>query len=262
MSEPDASLIPDETFRAAVEGAATYKAAALALRLPYGFVYARSQKLGCRPKAVAEKLAKKEARRSSRSQVQPFKPPPTPTGWPIDPSRPPAPEPTPPVLSPWIAPGSVPMPTGDGAPRVREDVVAVRVDQAGRVRATVADLRDGWASWAIYDVLGRVVGKLGLRGGIRPGEGRRQAEEGADEALVRLGWLPSLHAPPASPCDAPAPVCTTEAPPSLPPGGEALRVALGAAAVIAVPRGWTEETFVQLAQLVFRHEVALSEGDK
>ena len=63
-------------------------------------------------------------------------------------------------------------------------VLAVRIDEAGRVRASIEDLGDGWCSWTIRDAVDARVGLFGLRGS------RHEAEAGADEALRELGWPP------------------------------------------------------------------------
>lgn len=239
----------DDAFRAAVESAETYKAAAIAVGEHYCAVYARAKKLGVVPKSVAPR--KPRARRSGlpAPQSQPLLPRPRPQLPPLAPIiqlRDPAPEPTRPVLSPWI-----PMPDGIAE---KADVVSIRIDQRGRVRAAISEQSDGCATWVVRDVTGAVVGKIGLRIGIHPGQARREAEEGVDEVLVKLGWLPADRAVPVEPCAMPAPACTPKGPDRSPDMLGALCVAFGAAAEIALPAGWTEEDFVKVARWCFRRE--------
>lgn len=182
----------DDAIRAAVEAADTYTAAAIALGMPYNKLYVAAHRLRVKPLlAIA-----KEARRRPE-------PAPAPPLLPV--LRQPAPEPTPPRLSPWI-----PMPESIAS---KSSVVAVRIDQEGRVRAEVSDLRDGWCCWAVRDITGKVVGKLGMVGGQVSTEARTKAERDADVRLVDLGWLPSDHAVPREPCAMVAPMCSRNRPP-------------------------------------------------
>lgn len=237
----------DDTFRATIEAAESYKAAAAAIGEPYGAVYARARKLGVRPKNVEARAPRRERTPAPQSLPPLPRPAPRPGAHERllhDPTRKPAPEPTPPVLSPWI-----PMPDSIAA---KADVVAVRIDQKGRVRAAIQDVRDGWCTWVIRDVTGAVVGKLGLRGGLTDADAVRQAKEGADAALVELDWLPANHNAPTAPCAAPAPVCTPKEPNRSPDMLGALRVACGAAAEIALIAD--EDNFAKLARWCFRRE--------
>lgn len=147
-----------------------------------------------------------------------------------------------------------------GSPRAKPNLVLVRVDQAGRVRAEIDDLSGrGWCGWAIRDVTNVVVGKIGLTSGMRDGEpstaeARLKAEEGADAALVKLGWLPVGHIIPMAPCDVAAPACSTKAAEQPVGMANTLRGALAAAADAARAAGWTAEDFAALAVMCFRKD--------
>lgn len=222
----------DAAFRAAIETADTYKAAADAVGLPYSAVYDRAKKLDAKPKRVA---ARKE-----RARPAPRVPPPVTI-------REPAPEATPPRLSAWI-----PLPDGIAA---KSGTVRVRIEQTGRVRAAICNVHDGWGHWEIYDVTGARVGKFGLRGGQTDEQAVRNLETGADEALKAHGWLPDT-APAVLPCDVPTSLCERGAP----PGTDrrhllgALCVAFGAAAEIAIRSDFGEDDFAKVARWCYQRE--------
>lgn len=222
----------DDDFRAAVESADTYKAAATVLDWPYSAVYDRAKRLGAKPRRVA---ARKE-----RERPAPYVPP-------LVALREPAPEATPPRLSAWI-----PLPNGVAA---KSGTARVRIEQTGRVRAAICDIHDGWGHWEIYDVTGERVGKFGLRGGQTDEQAIRELEIGADEVLMAYGWLPAT-APAVLPCDASTPMCERGAP----PGTDrrhllgALCVAFGAAAEIAIRSDFGEDDFVKVARWCYQRE--------
>ena len=177
----------DDAIRAAVESADTYQAAAVALGMQYPKLYAAARKLGVKPKSVA---AKKERLLPAPVELLPiasFEP------------RVPAPEPEPPRLSPWV-----PLPDGIVA---KTGTTSVRLDQRGRVRAIVCDVKECWASWILYDGTGARVGKIGLRGGESDTDAERACRDGADLALEALGWLRPGHAF-SEPCAVPTPACS------------------------------------------------------
>lgn len=167
-----------------------------------------------------------------------------------DPTRKPAPEPTRPVLSPWIAPTEGTKPSA----------VLVRLDQAGRVRAAIDDLPGrGWCGWVIRDVTGAVVGKIGMTSGMRDGEpstadARLKAEQGADEALVKLGWLLAGHVVPMMQCARAAPACSAKTVDRPSDMTDTLRAALATAAEVARSAGWSEQDFAALAARCFRKD--------
>jgi hypothetical protein len=60
--------VDEEAIRAVVEVADTYKAAAAALRLPYGQVYALAKRRGWMPKSIAEREERRRPRVLPRGQ--------------------------------------------------------------------------------------------------------------------------------------------------------------------------------------------------
>jgi len=162
---------PDpSTLRSTVEAADTYQAAARSLGMPYQDLYRAARKLGAVPRLVAARKARPRAVLALPAQPAP--------------PRAPAPEAAPPTLSQWIYLRSGPV-------IVRSNVVAIRIDEAGRTRAEVRDLGDECMGWVIRDVTGQMVGKVGLRIGLWEGQAIEEAKAGADEALIELGWLPN-----------------------------------------------------------------------
>lgn len=150
------------TIGAAVRAADTYQAAAEALGLSYGAVYRAARKIGARPRLLGSPARPCGPSRHRLNLLPQEAPPP--------PARPAPPA----TLSAWL-----PLTIVVG----KHPVIAIRIDEAGRVRAAIADLGDGWCSWTIRDAAGAKVGKVGLRGS------RQEAEAGADEALFALRWL-------------------------------------------------------------------------
>lgn len=233
----------DDEFRTILAAANTYKEAAAALELPYSAVYDRSRKLGVFPKRVAEK----RARRAAAPQAPR---PPSTSSFAL---REPVSEQTLPILSAWRSAEGI---------AVRDGVVRVRLDQSGRVRAEVHDDGNDWASWTIRDAAGHTVGKIGLRGGLYPGQAIRECEDGADEDLVSRRWLhPGQRVPLMLPCDTAAATCSPDGPRITPDMIGALCVVFLAGSDIAIPAGWSEEQFVKLARWCFQRETKAREAE-
>lgn len=122
----------DATIAAAVRAADTYKAAAVALGLPYSTL----RGIAVRLRAWPRRLGRPSARHG--------------------PARAPA------SLSDWL-----PL---HGIVVGRFPLLSTRIDQAGRRRAVVEDIGGGWCAWRLLDITGAEVGLFGLRGSQQEAE--------------------------------------------------------------------------------------------
>lgn len=219
-------MTSDDALRTAVTSSRTFTEAAKRLGLPYEEVYRRAKKLRARTLTEAEREKRRE---DSRAAYKPSS---------LLDVREPVPESEPVRLSAWIEPSE------EHRASYKANVVLVRVDQHGRVRAQIMDRGEHFVAWCVRDSTGTVVGKMGLCPAISYEKAVQLGKEGADAALLQYGWLRHRRETPHA-CTTSTALCT---PAIVIPDDNTLRQK--AEALLAAPRAQRVDLGVELARMI------------